>query len=594
MSRNRFLTLAALILLAGAALRVAWLRADPPTYSVGIVWHDEGAWTHSARNQVLWGAWQTDRWNPVYLTPVFTGLEYVAFKVFGVGTWQARSVPVASGLVALAAMMMGLAALWGSRVEDHGRRVALIGGALLSVNFTWVMWNRAALMESTMTAFIVIAWAAYCTGERRPTWGLVAGVATVLAFFTKASAAFFVAAIVADAFWVIAADRLAGLRTKLGLTRPEEPLVRTAWLTLAGIGVAGLFIGLYFVIPYWHEVRFYNWQMSVERKPSYTLMAFKDRASYLLVSHDFFSRMWFVVLGAVIAIAGIAARWRESKPGERLLVLWVLIGFLELIVHDAGNERRYVMFVPAIVALASGLAGSGMVWLPAYFARPGWQQRALAAPLILLLGLIVVAAALRLVFHEDIAARHYSLTIRLSAAIVVGGTAIAMAFWQQSTAWLAARRVPLAVGVTLATILVAWDLGQYARWAQSSSDLNYRASLALGVDLPPGTTVQGKLANGLALENRIRPIFVGRGFGNYEDRFDRNDARYILTYGLPAVGFESQPGLIQEILDRYPNRRVIDRYQIDETPGADEAWLIEKSPPATLTAAAPGHQRAPD
>ena len=56
--------------------------------------------------------------------------------------------------------------------------------------------------------------------------------------------------------------------------------------------------------------------------------------------------------------------------------------------------------------------------------------------------------------------------------------------------------------------------------------------------LPPGTLVHGKLANGLALENGIRPIFVGRGFGNYEDRKQRDDVRYILTYVAPCIGYE--------------------------------------------------------
>ena len=53
---------------------------------MGIVWHDEGPWVHNARNRVLWGTWRTDEWNPVFLTPVFTGLEYLSFQTFGVGT----------------------------------------------------------------------------------------------------------------------------------------------------------------------------------------------------------------------------------------------------------------------------------------------------------------------------------------------------------------------------------------------------------------------------------------------------------------------------------------------------------------------------
>ena len=595
MSRPRYLLLAALVLLAGTTLRAVWLRADPPTVSVGIVWHDEGAWVHNARNQALWGVWQTDRWNPVYVAPVFTGLEYIAFATLGVGTWQARTVPLASGLLSLVAIMMGLSALWGSRDAGQGRRVALIGGAVLAFDFTWVMWNRAALMESTMTAFIVAAWAAYAMGERKPAWGLLAGIATSLAFFTKASAAFFAAALVLDAVWVLTTDRSASLRTKLGLTRPEETLVQTAWLTLAGLGVASAFIVLYFVFPYWEQYHFYNWQMSVERKPSYGLAAFVDRASWLPIVHDFFTRMWIVLVGAALAICGIVARWRESKPGERLLVLWVLVGLLELVVHDAGNERRYVMFLPALAALGAGLAGSGIVWLPAHFARPGWKQRALAAPLVALLAYLVFGSALRWLFSAQIQAHDFKLTVRLASGLAVVLTAGLIAFWPQVTSWLAVRRVPLRWAVVLATLLITWNLGQYTRWAVSRGELNYRASVALGVALPPNTVVQGKLANGMSLENRIRPIFVGRGFGNYDDRFERNDARYILTIGLPSVGYESQAtsGMIQEILDHYPNRRIIEKFEIDETPGPDQAWLIEKSP-APMSAALSGSNRAPD
>ena len=80
------------------------------------------------------------------------------------------------------------------------------------------------------------------------------------------------------------------------------------------------------------------------------------------------------------------------------------------------------------------------------------------------------------------------------------------------------------------------------RWARTRTEFNYQASVEVGRALPPGTLVQGKLANGLSLENRIRPIFVGHGFGNYDDRLTRDDARYILTYDLPRVGYESQDG----------------------------------------------------
>ena len=54
-SPRRLIAGIALALLVGALLRGLWLTADPPTHhAVGIVWHDEGAWVHNARNRALW------------------------------------------------------------------------------------------------------------------------------------------------------------------------------------------------------------------------------------------------------------------------------------------------------------------------------------------------------------------------------------------------------------------------------------------------------------------------------------------------------------------------------------------------------------
>ena len=56
MSRRTLAWVLTAILAVGLFMRVAWLRADPPVAdAVGIVWHDEGAWVHNARNRALWG-----------------------------------------------------------------------------------------------------------------------------------------------------------------------------------------------------------------------------------------------------------------------------------------------------------------------------------------------------------------------------------------------------------------------------------------------------------------------------------------------------------------------------------------------------------
>lgn len=576
MTHSRYLTLALLVVLLGGTLRTLWLRADPPVGAPGIVWHDEGAWTHNARNRALWGTWRTDQWNPVFVAPAFTALEYAAFRTFGVGLWQARTVPVASGLLALVLLMAGLSAV-------GGRRAAVIGGVLLATDYGWVMWNRAALMESTMTAFLVVAWAAYAMAGRRAVWGFIAGVATVLAFFTKASAAFFVAALAADALATLAIARLPDLRARLGVAAPSTGDVRGAAFSLIGLAVAFGAIGATFVGPHWADYQFYNVQVSVLRKPSYDLATLVTNASWLPVASEFFTRSWLVLVGAALAILGLLARWRAARPAERLLVLWVLVGLLELIVHDSGDERYYVMLIPALIALAALVASSNAPVLPAGLAatRTFWR-RLVALPVLLLLAYLVFGSLLRLAFLSDLQLEvgRYKGVVRVSATLAALASVGILLFWSRLVSWLSARRLPAVAAAVLVGVTVIWNLAQYERWAADHHDFNYQASVALGRLLPPGTLVHGKLANGMALDNQIRPIFIGRGFGNYDDRFDRDDVRYILTYDLPEIGYESQQrsGMIQEVLDRYPNRRTVATFEVDETPGPDRAVLIDKHP----------------
>jgi hypothetical protein len=124
-------------------------------------------------------------------------------------------------------------------------------------------------------------------------------------------------------------------------------------------------------------------------------------------------------------------------------------------------------------------------------------------------------------------------------------------------------------------LLLCWDVAQFGDWARWRSYKNYQAMLALGTAVPPGTLMQGKLANGLALENRIRPIFIGHEFGNYADRKERDDVRYILTYTSPRLGYEGSQ--IKDVLDASPGWRIIMNFDVAESPsGHDTAALIEK------------------
>ena len=581
----------AFALLLGTALRLVWLTADPPAHgAVGIVWHDEGAWAHNARNRALWGTWRTDAWNPVFVAPVFTALEYAAFREFGVGTWQARVVPAASGLFAVAALAIGL---WAA----GGTRAAMVGAWLLSTNYVFVMWNRAALMESTMTAFIVAGWAAYAMTRWRPAFGYVAGTMVTLAWFTKAAAAFFVAAIVFDALLTLALTRSARLRAIVSVDSPSADDARGAVATLVGMAASAACVVVLFVVPHWTDYRFYNWQMSVTRKPSYTVRALMDRISWLPFVQGFFTRMWADLVAASLATLVVLSQWRRASPAARLLVLWLLVGFVELAVHDAGNERRYVMLIPALIALAALLVGRRKGDCPPNLStgdsprHPAERLPWVAAPVVVFLCYLVIGTAFRLTLLAEVVAGQLSQAVRMSVPLAVACGVALTWVWRRRADRLVPGEWPAWTVAALVLAIVAGDLAQFAQWAVRRTTRNYEASLLVGRLLPAGTLVHGKLANGLSLDNRIRPVFVGNHFGNYDDRTSRDDVRYVLTYASPYVGYEGR--VIRDVLAAYPHRAVVARFEVTETGDGDRAVLVDKfgardgEPPAPVLPAIP-------
>ena len=544
----------AIVVVLAATLRFVYPTADPPWQAtVGIVWHDEGAWVHNARNLALFGAWIQDDWNPLYIAPVFNALEFVSFAAFGVGVWQARLLSEVTGLASVLLLAFGVRRL-------AGREAGVIAGALLATNYVYVMWNRTALMEGSMVAFMVFSWYCFVRAQHEARWGWPAAACALLAYFTKAAAIFFVAALA-----------LAALNAIVLPGRSDADRVRRAGIvTLTALTVCGVLALVFFVLPNWTEYRFYNWQMSVTRKPSYDLRSMLDRVTWFPIVHDIFTRMWFTVIVAILALLGTIVRWTSTSAAERLLTLWIGLGALELLLHDVGNERRFIIFIPALIALAAIGLGRDRRLLPIEAMRVSRTQLALAAPIVLYGLYVIVGSMLRLAYLYV-----PGPGVRLSAAVTLILAAVIAVTWPAPARRLAEPQWRASAGVGVAVLVAAGQLAQFGQWAIGRSYKNYEASRELGRILPPETLVHGKLANGLSLENRIRPVFVGRGFGNYADRKGRDDVRYILTYVAPRIGYEGS--VIQDVLEAYPDRTIIRTFDVAESStGHDRAALIDK------------------
>jgi hypothetical protein len=565
-SGRGFAALLTAIALLALTLRVVFPAADPPWRTpVGVVWHDEGAWVHNARNKALYGQWRVDEWNPIFVAPVFTGLEYLSFEAFGVGVRQARLVSELAGLASVVLLGLGVRRL-------AGNAAGLIAAGLLATNYVYVMYDRAAIMEALMVAFIVSSWYSTMRSMQRPAWGAAAAVFAVLAYFTKAAAAFYLGALGLAAVWMLFRPSLLD----------EDDLIRqraAAVWTLAGLVVAVLIAAAIFVLPHWTDYRFYNWQMSVTRKPSYDIGSIVTRVSWFPVLHDTFTRMWFELCVGVVAVWGLVLSRRRASFAERLLLLWVVVGIAELLVHDVGNERRFVFLIPAFIALTAIVLGRGSGLLPPESSSVSRRQLLIASPAILYTAYVLCAPLGRLPFLYVV---RPSVRISASLALLLGLAVIV--WWPHVRRLLTNGRWSLRAAALLAGVLMAADLVQFGQWAAARTYKNYEASVMLGRVLPPGTLVQGKLANGLSLENRIRPLFIGHEFGNYADRKRRDDVRYILTYTDPRLGYEGSQ--ILDVLEAYPASHVLMTFDVAETPsGRDRAALIDKLGSAPSTAA---------
>ena len=335
------------------------------------------------------------------------------------------------------------------------------------------MWNRAALMEGPMVAFMVASWYCYMRADDHPHWGVGRRRVRAAGIFHKGGRGIFRRR----------ARRSMRCWRSSGSAAAEPSCGRRAqrsW-TLGGlVALRRRRRSLLFVVPNWSDYRFYNWQMSVTRKPSYDVKSLIDRV-------------------IVVSAAGrlhpnvVRARGRPrrcTRRPDRAMARscsrasgccccgWCL-GAAELILHDAGNERRFVFFIPAFV----GARGAG-ARAAADLSRRTWNRCRGAAR----------SWRCRSCCTARTSSSAHSFVLRScerSARTSESRRALSVAVRRCSICHLAAnaacaRRTAHGTrgAVALAALLSAGNIVQYMQWAVGRTYKNYEASRELGRLLP--------------------------------------------------------------------------------------------------------------
>jgi 4-amino-4-deoxy-L-arabinose transferase-like glycosyltransferase len=171
-TRDRLLL--AVLIVAAFIVRTLFL-ADFP-----LVQADEGLWTTSTKNFLLFGDWFMDERSHLFLSPVFHFLSVSSFLLFGPSIEAARLVSALAGTAAIP-----LVYILGLRLTQS-RWTALLAAAIMAVDPWAITHSRQAMTESVLLLFILAA-AVMVLGRRREV--ALGGVLFALAILTKLNAA---------------------------------------------------------------------------------------------------------------------------------------------------------------------------------------------------------------------------------------------------------------------------------------------------------------------------------------------------------------------------------------------------------------------
>lgn len=131
------------VVLVALAVRLFALASFPDVQA------DEGLWTNSTKNFVLFGDWFMDGRNHLFLSPVYHFLSVLSFRLLGASVEAARLVSALAGVG-----VVGLTYALGVRLTGD-RTLAVVAAALLAVDPWAVIHSRQALTESVLLFFIV-------------------------------------------------------------------------------------------------------------------------------------------------------------------------------------------------------------------------------------------------------------------------------------------------------------------------------------------------------------------------------------------------------------------------------------------------------
>ncbi|MBE0460736.1 MAG: glycosyltransferase family 39 protein [Candidatus Aminicenantes bacterium] len=326
-----FLSFALFVVLFG--IRLIHLSADPP-YNLstsGGPYGDPGGYSFNARNKILFGTWEVDDYNMMYVSFPPHVATYVIFKLLGIGFSQMNLVPV---LFSWLCLLFFFFILKGRFNEKY----ALLGTAALGLNYLFLMYSRIANRIMPSLFFVILGIYFLQKGEKKRGWLLGAGASFIFALLSKSVVFYAVGAILGGYFlFSICNDNIKGIAKRISF----------------------IFFGSLFPFLPWFFFIYIPKHNSLESFSRLNFQYLIPPKSLTLILKYFWTRPAIIfnempiiaVLGAIFSLAIIYMATQTPKKipmVDWIFLIWFFVGTL----YYATIQQRVTRhFIPHIIPL---------------------------------------------------------------------------------------------------------------------------------------------------------------------------------------------------------------------------------------------------
>ena len=334
MKINKYIILLMLTFLIFIGLRVIHLEADPPINLGGSAGYfvDEGGWVFNARNKVLFGTWEIDSYNKMYLAPLMNLLYFISFSILGPSYISARLISIIFCLLIFVLLYLTLK-------ESFGSKMALITLFLISINYLFIVYNRITHPRMGMMFFMALSLYVFNKAIKKNDYYFIPlGGSLFLGFVCQANMIYFIGA--------------TGISLLLCLKSLK--IFKAAFFMFLGSLVIALpwyFLNYH---PHLNDINLFSSIIRHRQFPPNISSALKNIVNEPGRKYFFHYMPFIWIAGCIsffITFFKTLFKNKNISPIEIMTANWLLCGLAFLAIMNDPALRWYVSIIPALIIL---------------------------------------------------------------------------------------------------------------------------------------------------------------------------------------------------------------------------------------------------